>query len=70
MNSITKILAQKAEMVPESGHNLAGLDDFGKPDEQGLYLIANFTTLEEAQVEKASREHKNPGQRYYIYSAR
>lgn len=69
MNSVNKTLAQKAEMTPETGHNLVGLDDFGKPDEQGLYLIANFATKEEAQTEKASREHENPGQRYFIYSA-
>lgn len=69
MNSVDKILAQKAEMTPESGHNLVGLDDFGKPEEQGLYLVANFASMAEAETEKATREHNNPGQRYFIYSA-
>jgi hypothetical protein len=69
MNSVNKILAQKAEMTPETGHNLVGLDDFGKPEDQGLYLVAHYTDVEAAKTEKASREHDNPGQRYFIYSA-
>lgn len=69
MDFIERALKQIEEMTPESGFNLVGLDDYGPPDEQGLYFIANFSSQEEAEAEKAKREKANPDVNYYVYGA-
>lgn len=69
MNSVDKVLAEKKAMTPKTGYNLVGVDDFGKPDEQGLFLVGNFKTKEDAEAEKTVREHDNPDQKYFIYGA-
>jgi hypothetical protein len=69
MTSIKQAVEQIEEMIPEKGFNLCGLDDYGAPDEQGLYLISNFSSAEEAEKEKADREKANPDVQYYIYPA-
>lgn len=61
---------QIEEMTPKKGYNLCGLDDYGSPDEQGLYLIGNFASKEEAQAELDKRQQENPEVRYYIYPPR
>lgn len=67
---IRKALEEKESMTPKAGYNLVGLDDFGRPDEQGLYLIGNFPTEEEANREKARRQEQNPSIKYFVYGPR
>jgi hypothetical protein len=69
MNSVDKLLAHKAEMTPKKGFNLVGLDDYGSPDEQGLYLVAHFDSKSDAEAEKASREKLDPDQKYFVYGS-
>lgn len=62
-----KALAEKAALTPKTGYNLVGFDDFGPPDEWGLYFINHYEDKEEAEAEKAKREKENPDGRYYVY---
>lgn len=57
------------QMTPDKGFNLCGLDDFGDPTEQGLYLVNNFATEEEANAEMAKLQEKDPEERFYVYGA-
>jgi len=69
MNQIERAMEQVEQMTPEKGYNLVGVDDYGDPDDQGLYLIGNFATPEEADTELAKRQAANPDVRYYVYGA-
>jgi hypothetical protein len=69
MPSIDDILKQIDDMTPDKGFNLCGLDDYGKPDEQGLYLIGNFASEEEANAELEKRQKENPDERFFVYGA-
>jgi len=67
MNTTKKMLAEMAKLTPETGFNLIGYDDYGKPEDQGLFFIDNFPTKGEADAEKAKRELDSPGQAFYVY---
>lgn len=67
---VRKALEEKAAMTPETGYNLVGLDDFGLPEDQGLYLIGNFATEGEANREMARRKEENPSGKYFVYGPR
>lgn len=60
-------LQRKAELVPEEGFNLVGVDDFGDPDDQGPFLIQHFDEREDAEKEKAAQEKLDPDTTFYIY---
>ena len=67
MSRIEEALKQVAEMTPDEGFNLCGLDDYGSPDEQGLYLIDHFDTQEEAEAAKEERTAEDPDLRFFVY---
>lgn len=67
MSFVKKALAEKAEFTPESGYNLVGLDDYGPPEEVGLYLVGHYEDKAAAEAEKAKREKANPDTKYFIY---
>ena len=64
---IKRAQKQVEEMTPEKGFNLCGLDDMGSPLEQGLFLIGNFATIEEANVALGERQAESPGEVFYVY---
>ena len=69
MSFIEKALEEVAQMTPEKGFKLVGLDDFGDPTEQGLFLIGNFATAEEAEAELKKLQQEDPDERFFIYGA-
>jgi hypothetical protein len=67
MNTLGKRLAHKAQLIPETGYNLVGLDDFEPPGEE-LYLIAHFATRAEAERAMELRLKENPDERLHVYA--
>lgn len=53
-NQTAKMLAEKAEFVPDKGFNLVGLDDF-QPTGEKLYLIGHFTSKSAAHTAMTKR---------------
>jgi len=63
---IMQALAEKQALRPQVGYNVVGVDDFGDPEDQGLFLVGSVATPEEAKQLVAAQEGDGP---YYIYSA-
>jgi len=55
---------EKAQLTPESGFNLVGIDPFG-PHGSQLYLIEHFERYQDALNSKKSR--KNPDEYLILY---
>ncbi len=54
-------------MIPKSGFNLVGLDDFERDPADELFLIGHFDTQEEAEAARADRLKSSPGLKMYVY---
>jgi hypothetical protein len=65
--TIDEILQEKQALRPAQGFAVVGLDDYGSPDEQGLFLVAVVATPEDAKDVLSGRE--GDGTRYFIYAA-
>lgn len=65
--TIDEILAEKAAFRPAQGFSVVGLDTFGAPDEQGLYLVGVVATPEEAN--QIIQDRAGDETRYFVYSA-
>jgi hypothetical protein len=65
--SISKILAAKKKMIPKTGANLVGMDDFEEPGDE-LYLIAHFPSAQAAEKAQAKRKKTHPGEVSYVYT--
>lgn len=55
---------EKADLTPESGFNLVGIDPFGSHGSH-LYLIEHFERYQDALIAKKSR--KNPDEYLILY---
>lgn len=66
-NTIDEVLAEKAAFRPAQGFAVVGLDTYGAPDEQGLFLVAVVATPEE--VEEIISERGGDETQYFVYSA-
>jgi len=64
--SISKIFAAKKRMIPKTGANLVGLDDYEEPGEE-LYLIGHFPSLQAAEKAQKARKKNLPNEVTYIY---
>jgi len=65
--TLDEVLQEKQAFRPAQGFNVVGLDSYGAPDEQGLYLVANVATPEEAK--QTIQERAGDETQYFIYSA-
>jgi hypothetical protein len=64
---LKKMMEEKRKLVPKSGYNLVGVDDFEMPGER-LYLIGHYTTEEAANDALAAFQKRNPNEQAYIYT--
>jgi hypothetical protein len=55
--------------MPASGFAVVGIDTYGHPDDQRLYLCGQFASVEEAKAELQRRKSKSPDEAYYVYAA-
>ena len=69
MPTMKEALDQQAELTPEEGFNLVGIDTYGDPDEQGPYIVNHYDTREAAEKSKAAREKDDPETTFYIYGS-
>lgn len=68
MSFIQKALKEKKALTPKKGFNLVGVDTFGAPDEQGLFLVDHYDDKAEAEAELEKCEARNPHHvKFYIY---
>ena len=67
MGYFEKALKEKAALTPKTGYNLVGLDTFGSPEDQGLYLVDHYDEKADAEAELARRKEANPDITYYVY---
>jgi hypothetical protein len=65
--TLDEVLQEKQALRSLQGFNVVGLDSYGAPDEQGLYLVGNVATPEEAK--QLIQERAGDETQYFIYAA-
>lgn len=65
---IQAMLQQKAELTPEVGYRVVGLDDFELPGAQ-LFPISDHATKVEAEAALEQWKKAHPGEEAWVYGS-
>ena len=66
-NPFAARLKAKSKMIPKTGFNLVGVDDFEREPGEELYLIRNFPSREAAERAQKARKRTHPDEITHVY---